>query len=94
MKFSLECASTVNLFGKYPQIKEHFKTEEESWLEDKRIVHNDKPVTIDFHYYYIYIKSVNDLLKLKEITKQDLVICDDSFHPNMFQIIIYDDYLE
>lgn len=93
MKFSLYCASnTDKIWEKYPQIKGNFKTDEEHWTDTKKIF--DELINVKHDNYYIYIKNVNDLLKLKEITKQDLVICDDIFCPNMFKIIIYDDYLE
>lgn len=94
MKFSLSCASnTDHIFEKYPQIKENFTTEEEHWTDTRKDLWG-KLINIKHDYHYIFIKNVKDLLKLKEVTKQDLVICDDIFHPNMFKIIIYDDYLE
>lgn len=89
MEFRITRAgNTDKMWEEYPQIKENFKT--------KHIEKKKKNIFGEVFTYIeniVEISTLEDLLKLRELVKNDLVITNNYFS-NDLRIIIYDDYLE
>ena len=94
MKFTLTRAGfQKEVFEEYPAIVENFKTEKKH-IEEPMVDLWGRSFIYKQDTSYIKISTLNDLLKLREITNEDLVIVKDGRDETSYRIIIYDDYLE